>query len=54
MSNAKSIIRFLLLVASIVLVTYGRISVGYIDLMLQLIGVVGILFVFWDWNKQYK
>lgn len=54
MSNAKSIIRILLLVACIVLVIYGRITVGYQYLLLQLIGLIGVLVIFWDWNRQFK
>ncbi|MEF9968035.1 MAG: hypothetical protein RSC10_04970 [Longicatena sp.] len=50
----KIILLALLFVGSVGLICFGQLHVGYGYLGLQVLGLIGILFVMYCYNKQYK
>ena len=44
----------ILFIVSMALIFYGQRTVGYGYLALEIIGLCGILFVIYCYNKQYK
>lgn len=50
----KLVIILGLFIVSLGLVVYGQKQIGYGGLSLQLIGVVGLLLLLHQYNKQYK
>lgn len=54
MSRNKIIALALIFIISLILLFYGQKTVGYGYLALEIIGLCGILFVVYCYNKQYK
>lgn len=54
MSRNKIIALAITFIVSMGLIIYGQRTVGYGYLALEVIGLIGILFVVYCYNKQYK
>ncbi|MCI5722878.1 MAG: hypothetical protein MR283_02570 [Erysipelotrichaceae bacterium] len=52
--TSESILMIVVFIISVLLVIIGQRNVGYINLCMQVIGLVGILFVIGLYNKRYK
>lgn len=46
-------LKIILLIASIALVIIGQKTVGKQYLLMQLIGIAGILFIVWSYNRKF-
>ena len=53
-AKTKIILLSLVFIVSVILIWYGQKTTGYGYLGLEVIGLVGILFVVYCYNKQYK
>ena len=54
MEKNKIIALVIIFIVSMFLVFYGQRTVGYGYLALEVIGLCGVLFVIYCYNKQYK
>lgn len=42
-----------LFIVSMILIVFGQRTVGKIYLLIQLIGLAGLLFLLWNYNRKY-
>lgn len=48
-----TIAKIIVFVLSVGLVIYGQRTVGHFNLFLQLIGLSGLLFLLWNYNRKF-
>ncbi len=53
-SPVKALIILLVFIVSIILVFVGRAKEGYMGLLLEIIGIVGLILELYIYNKQYS
>ena len=53
-SLVKALIILLVFIVSIILVFVGRAKEGYMGLLLEIIGIVGLVLELYIYNKQYS
>ncbi|WP_169727360.1 DUF6903 family protein [Paucisalibacillus globulus] len=51
--NVMRIVKIVLFFFSLFLVFWGQKTVGRLDLFVQLIGLSGLLFLLWDYNRKF-
>lgn len=47
------IFKVVLFVVSMFLIIYGQRTVGKLFLLMQLVGLAGLLFLLWNYNRKY-
>lgn len=53
-TKEKLLMMLVVFVISLVLVFVGQRNVGYIGLAIETVGVIGLIFLLYYYNKQYK
>lgn len=53
MRNSGTIIRFILLIVCLGLVVFGQKTIGKPYLLMELVGLAGLLGLLWDYNRKY-
>lgn len=48
-----TIVKVILFIVFVGLVIYGQQTVGRIYLLIQLLGLAGIIFLLWDYNRKF-
>ncbi len=51
--NILRILKILFFLFSLFLVIYGQRTVGRMELLIQLAGLSGLLFLLWNYNRKY-
>lgn len=52
--NARIISMIVIFISSVVLVFVGQMHVGYMGLLLEVIGLIGLIVTLYLYNKKYK
>lgn len=53
MKNSGNIIRIILLIVCIVLTVVGQKTIGKPYLLMEILGLAGMLGLLWDYNRKY-
>lgn len=49
----KNILKIIIFIVSIFLVIYGQRTVGKMYLLIQLVGLAGLITLLWDYNRKF-
>lgn len=52
--NINRILKVIFFLFCLFLIIYGQRTVGRVDLLIQLIGLAGLLFLLWNYNRKFK
>ena len=53
-NQIKGILKLILFIVSLMFVIYGQKFIGYTGLAVMLVGLVGLLYLLWSYNKKYQ
>ncbi|WP_175631929.1 DUF6903 family protein [Virgibacillus siamensis] len=52
--NLKRILKIIFFLFCLFLIVYGQQTVGKVQLLIQLIGLAGLLLLLWNYNRKFK
>ncbi len=54
MNKAKGWLQVIVFIVCFLFIVYGQKNIGYTGLAVQLVGLVGLLSLLWNYNRKYQ